>query len=209
MTASRGPDQETGRACRAPRLKSVVAGTLILGTLVAAATAVRKVVAGLPDWSSWLVSPSSQVHVEALEGRHAACLAEIHASAFARPWSTFDFEQMLSERTITGDGLFIGRKAEPAGFVLSRRAAGEAEILTIALSAELRGRGCARPLLARHLEELARAGIRTVHLEVDEANAPALALYRRFGFREVGRRPGYYAKPDGTRATAITMSVDL
>lgn len=209
MTGSRRPDREPGSPSRGRRLKSVVAGTLLLGTLVAAVKAVRKFATTVPDWTNWLSTPSSQVHVEALEGRHAACLAEIHAGAFARPWSTFDFEQMLSERTVMGDGLFLGRKPEPCGFVLSRRAAGEAEILTIALAPELRGRGCAKPLLTRHLEELARAGIRTVHLEVDEANAPALALYRRFGFREVGRRPGYYAKPDGSRATALTMSVDL
>ena len=48
--------------------------------------------------------------------------------------------------------------------------------------------------------------MRAVHLEVEEGNRPALALYRRRGFREVGRRQGYYARPDGTRAAAITMS---
>ncbi|MET0429646.1 MAG: ribosomal-protein-alanine acetyltransferase, partial [Microvirga sp.] len=56
---------------------------------------------------------------------------------------------------------------------------------------------------------LAPRGARIVFLEVEEGNAPALALYRRLGFREVGRREGYYARPDGTRAAALTMSLDL
>jgi ribosomal-protein-alanine N-acetyltransferase len=48
-----------------------------------------------------------------------------------------------------------------------------------------------------------------VHLEVEEGNGPAVALYRRAGFREVGRREGYYLKPDGTRASALAMALDL
>jgi ribosomal-protein-alanine N-acetyltransferase len=52
-------------------------------------------------------------------------------------------------------------------------------------------------------------GIRAVHLEVEESNAPALTVYRHLDFQEVGRREGYYAKPDGMRAAALTMSRSL
>ena len=65
-----------------------------------------------------------------------------------------------------------------------------------------------RPVLATAaggLDALARCGIRLVHLEVEEGNAPALALYRRLGFEEVGRREGYYRKQDGSRVAALTM----
>jgi ribosomal-protein-alanine N-acetyltransferase len=137
---------------------------------------------------------------------HAARLATIHARAFARPWSPIEFERLLADRSVIADGLFLGPAQAPAGFILSRAVLDEAEILAVAMAPEARGQGHARPLLAHHLDELARAGIRKVHLEVGEGNAPALALYRRFGFREVGRRAGYYLKPDGTRAAALTMS---
>ena len=91
------------------------------------------------------------------------------------------------------------------GFILSRLAAGEAEILSVAIAPAWRGRGFARPLLDLHLRRLAGLGARTVFLEVGEHNAPARRLYRRAGFYEVGRRHGYY---DGG-ATALMLRRDL
>ena len=85
----------------------------------------------------------------------------------------------------------------------------EAELLTIALSPAARGHGHGRMLLDGHLAALAREGVRVVHLEVADDNAAALALYRHRGFREVGRRPSYYPKPDGGRAAALAMSAAL
>ncbi|MBB4038857.1 ribosomal-protein-alanine N-acetyltransferase [Microvirga flocculans] len=148
-------------------------------------------------------------HVEPVGTQAAARLAAIHATAFPRPWSTLDFERLMAERGVVADGLFLGRSAKPSGFVLSRIVLDEAEIITIALAPEARGKGHARPLLAHHLDELSRRGAGRVHLEVEEGNAPAIALYRRAGFRDTGRREGYYRKADGTKAAALTMALDL
>lgn len=147
--------------------------------------------------------------VAPLGSEAAARLAAIHEQAFSRAWNTLDFERLLSERGTLADGLFLRRGETPDGFVLSRIVVDEAEILTIAIAAQARGQGYARALLTRHLDELSRRGVRNVHLEVEEGNAPALALYRRFGFRETGRRMGYYQKPDGTRVSALTMALGL
>jgi ribosomal-protein-alanine N-acetyltransferase len=152
----------------------------------------------------WLRGTSPAGHVAPLGTEHAARLAAIHAGAFARPWDTHEFERLLADRAVAGDGFFLGGH-DPAGFVLSRTVLDEAEILTVAIAANLRGRGYARPLVAGHLDTLVRAGIRIVHLEVEEGNLAALALYRRQGFTETGRREGYYGKPDGSRAAALTM----
>ena len=156
----------------------------------------------------WLASPAP-AHVAPLDTRHAEALAEIHAGAFARPWSAVEFERMLADDHVTADGLFVPRKPEPGGFVLSRRIGDEAEILSVAIAPDLRGRNCGRPLLAGHFESLAREGVRRIHHEVEEGNVRALALYRRVGFQHVGRRVGYYLNPDGSRATALTMSRPL
>lgn len=148
-------------------------------------------------------------HVEPVGTDAAARLAAIHASAFPRPWSTLDFERLLGERGIMADGLFLGRSPKPSGFVLSRIVLDEAEIITVAIATEARGKGHARALLAPHLDALSRRGVTRVHLEVEEGNGPAIALYRRVGFRETGRREGYYHKADGTKASALTMALDL
>ncbi|MFX6424114.1 GNAT family N-acetyltransferase, partial [Acinetobacter baumannii] len=82
------------------------------------------------------------------------------------------------------DGLFVGRDPQPVGFVLSRTTLDETEILSVALARPARGRGFARRLMAEHLQALAHAGVKIVHLEVEEGNEPALALYRRLGFEQ-------------------------
>ena len=95
------------------------------------------------------------------------------------------------------------------GFVMSRKALDEAEILTIAVTARAQGGGLARVLLQDHMGRLAGLGVRALFLEVDEENAPARKLYERAGFREVGRRKAYYRKPDGSTATALVMRREL
>jgi ribosomal-protein-alanine N-acetyltransferase len=141
--------------------------------------------------------------------QHTGRLAEIHAGAFARPWDAGEFDAFLLDQAVRIDGMFLGRDRQPSGFVLSRTALDEAEILSVALARPARGRGDARRLMLQHLQSLAHAGVRTVHLEVEEGNNPALALYRRLGFVTTGHRPGYYARPDGTRASALSMTLRL
>ncbi len=147
--------------------------------------------------------------IEPVGTEAAARLAAIHGASFSRAWSTLEFERLLGERGVVADGLFLGSTAKPSGFVMSRIVLDEAEILTVAIAPEARGKKYSAPLLTRHLDELSRRAVKTVHLEVEEGNEPALALYRRFGFKETGRRQGYYQKPDGTRVAALTMALGL
>lgn len=155
----------------------------------------------------FMKAPSPRI--EPVGSEAASRLAAIHAASFTRPWSALEFQRLMAERGVIGDGLFLKAGAKPAGFALSRIVLDEAEILSIAIAPEARGHGHASPLLVRHLDELSRRGVRRVHLEVEEGNAPAIALYRRAGFQEIGRRTGYYQKPDGTRVSALTMALDL
>jgi ribosomal-protein-alanine N-acetyltransferase len=132
----------------------------------------------------------------------AAAIAALHTASFQRGWGEDEVYRLLIEKTVVAHRAM---STTMIGFILSRMAAGEAEILSIAIAPRQRGRGFARPLLDLHLRRLAGLGTRAVFLEVDESNAPARALYRRAGFRDVGRRQSYYQ----SGASALVLRRDL
>ena len=71
-----------------------------------------------------------------------------------------------------------------------------------------RRHGIASGLIDALLERLRKQHARTLFLEVAEDNDAARALYRHIGFREVGRREGYYASKNGA-ADAVVLGLDL
>ena len=149
--------------------------------------------------------------VEALSPDDARLLPAIHREDFARPWSGQEFAALIAQDPVFGFAAWqVGRReAGPAGFVLARLAAGEAEILTIAVARAMRRLGLGRDLMEAVLRELHAQRAEALFLEVDEANLPAIALYRRLGFREAGRRPGYYGEKGEPKSAALVMRRDL
>lgn len=136
-------------------------------------------------------------------------MARLHAANFARGWSEDEIARLLDDATVLGHVLVDRPGGAQAGFALSRVAADEAEILTIAVAAPLRRKGGGNALLSASLNAIAQRGAARVILEVDERNQAALRLYARFGFQEVGARPAYYARPDGTRGSAKVLAARL
>ncbi len=145
--------------------------------------------------------------VEAASLRDARRLAQLHGESFHRGWGEGEFETMLSERNTLVHRLKVGRQL--VGFAVSRMAADEAEILSIAVAASHRGRGLSRNLLLTHLGHLAGHGVRKIFLEVEENNQPARRLYERAGFSVAGRRERYYQQPGGEHLNALLMRRDL
>jgi ribosomal-protein-alanine N-acetyltransferase len=141
------------------------------------------------------------------DSRDAAAIAALHAASFRRGWSEQEVEGLLLDRHVIAHRALSG--ARLAGFIMSRLAADEAEILSVAVARASQGRGLARSLLTLHLRRLAGFGARAVFLEVDEHNRPAIRLYNRAGFREMARRPNYYAAPGGKPAAALVLRRDL
>jgi ribosomal-protein-alanine N-acetyltransferase len=158
-------------------------------------------------WLSALWGRATPVVVETATARDAAHLAAIHGASFHRGWGESEFETMLAERNTLVQRLRLGSKA--IGFAVSRMAADEAELLSIAVAARHRGRGLSRDLLLTHLGTLAGRGVRTVFLEVEENNQPARKLYARMGFAVVGRRERYYREAGGQELNALVMRRDL
>lgn len=139
--------------------------------------------------------------------RDARAIASLHAASFQRGWTDGEVEQLLIATNVFADRALIGTTL--VGFILTRAAAGEAEILSIAVAKGARGRGIGRRMLQRNLQRLTGAGVGAVFLEVDAQNRPALALYRRMGFAEVGRREGYYRQAPDQASTALVLRRDL
>ena len=158
---------------------------------------------------TWLTElwGSDAALVEPATMRDAPKLAQLHGASFHRGWGEGEFEGMLSERNTLVHRLRIGRKI--VGFAVSRMAADEAEILSIAVAASHRGRRLSRNLLLTHLGHLAGRGVRTVFLEVEENNQPARRLYQRAGFSVVGRRERYYRQSGSEALDALLMRRDL
>jgi [ribosomal protein S18]-alanine N-acetyltransferase len=157
-------------------------------------------------WLSDLWGGSATV-VESATLRDARRLAQLHGASFHRGWGEGEFEEMLRERNTLVHRLRQGRNI--IGFAVSRIAADEAEILSIAMEPRHRGRGLSRNLLLTHLGHLAGHGVRTVFLEVEENNQPARRLYQRTGFSVAGRRERYYKEPGGEPLNAVLMRRDL
>jgi len=132
-------------------------------------------------------------------------LAALHARAIRvpRPWAAAEFAGLLTSR-----GVFLIADAEGRGFALGRVAGPEAELLTLVVAPEARRQGIARDLLGRFAAAARAGGATAGFLEVAASNAPARVLYAGAGWRESGRRRGYYATDGAATEDAIMMQRD-
>jgi ribosomal-protein-alanine N-acetyltransferase len=117
----------------------------------------------------------------------------IERVAFPTPWTLATFAGLLRR-----DNTRL-RVADVAGRVVGYAVvwivADQAELGNLAVAPAWRRNGLGARLLGLVLEEVAAAGVRELFLEVRESNASAQRLYARNGFKQVGRRPGYYSNP--------------
>lgn len=126
-------------------------------------------------------------------------LARIHKAAFPTdPWAAADFAGFLQSPAT----LLVGRSD---GFILLRVVLDEAEVLSLAVAPCAQGQGVGAVLLAQALAQATARGVARVFLEVAADNAAARALYARAGFRQTGRRKGYYVRPGTAAVDALTL----
>lgn len=132
----------------------------------------------------------------------------IHARVMARPWTEEEFADLLAQ-----EGSFALMvscvEGHMDGFILCRMAGGESEILTLAVSPESQGQGVGKALVSAALAIARGRGAEAMFLEVAEDNAPAVAVYERAGFEQVGTRPDYYRSGHHLRKDALVMRRDL
>jgi ribosomal-protein-alanine N-acetyltransferase len=149
----------------------------------------------------------SRAAIRAAGSADLDALAALDASCFGgAAWSR---RQLADELEAPGGLLLVatgGDAARPlAGYAAFRRAAGEAELLRVAVAPAARRRGLGAALMDAGLGRLRAEGATACFLEVEAGNRAALALYATLGFRPVGRRRGYY--PGG--GDALLLRADL
>jgi ribosomal-protein-alanine N-acetyltransferase len=140
---------------------------------------------------------------------HAGDLARLHAGLFAQAWAPASFETLLEHPGSTAFLARVGQPAELAGFIMGQVAADEAEILSLGVHKDHQRRGIARRLVDAMSRAAKKAEVRRLHLEVGQDNAAALGLYQRLGFKETGRRKGYYQRAGAAPEDALTLSLAL
>lgn len=119
--------------------------------------------------------------------------ARIESENFSVPWTKEDFAGWVDRE----DGLFLA--AEENGMVIGYcgviLAPPEGDITNVSVISACRGRGAGAALVKEMLKQTEELGVQTLFLEVRKSNEPAIRLYQKQGFREVGLRKKYYEKP--------------
>ncbi|MCS0502360.1 GNAT family N-acetyltransferase [Ancylobacter mangrovi] len=139
----------------------------------------------------------------------AEAMARLHAASFRLGWDSAEFERLLANRLARAWVATRGPGGPVLGFILLSGVSPEIEILSIAVAPSARGHGVGRRLVEAAFGALAAEGFTAVFLEVEEGNRAALSLYARSGFREIGRREGYYRTGTGQPAAALIMRRDI
>ena len=135
----------------------------------------------------------------------AVTVAEILGAApEAVFWSEANIKEVLTWQGALA--LVADSNGKVIAFLISRQAADEAEILNLAVAQANRRNGVGGALLVAAVNELRSRAVRRVFLEVRESNSAGIAFYKKHGFSESGRRPGYYRDPE---ETAIVMEKNL
>ena len=124
---------------------------------------------------------------------HVPQIAELEKLCFSDPWSEKSIETELSCRLSVWLVALEGEQV--VGYVGSQTVIDESDMMNIAVHPDFRRRGIAEALVAELEAALRQRGSRALTLEVRDSNAPAIALYEKLGFAQVGLRKNYYRNP--------------
>ncbi len=131
---------------------------------------------------------------------------EIAKQCFTTPWQLRSFEYELENRDAILKVAVLN--VEIVGYICVRSILDVTHVMDVAVTPRLKRTGIGGLLLSNALQELRRVSpdINLITLEVRESNIAAVKLYEKYGFREIGRRRGYYTKPI---EDALIMELDM
>ena len=144
----------------------------------------------------WKIVPMAQHHV--------AQITELERLCFSDPWSENSVRSELENPLSFWLAAVAGEQV--IGYIGSQTAAGESDIMNLAVTPEFRCRGVAQRLVTELSDALRKREASALMLEVRVSNHAAIRLYEKMGFIRVGLRPNYYFHP---REDALIMRKEL
>ena len=128
-----------------------------------------------------------------MNAAHVPQVAELERICFADPWSEKSVASELDNKWALW--LVAVEDDRVIGYIGSQTSIDETDVMNVAVHPDFRRRGIAESLIIRLVEELKNRGSHALMLEVRASNAPAIALYEKLGFLQVGCRKNYYRNP--------------
>ena len=131
--------------------------------------------------------------IERMNATHVPQIAELEKVCFADPWSVTSIETELSSRLSLW---FVAMEGDTVvGYVGSQTVIDESDVMNIAVHPDYRRQGIGEALLETLADALREKGSRGLTLEARVSNTPAVSLYKKAGFLQVGLRKYYYRNP--------------
>lgn len=133
------------------------------------------------------------IEIVSMSQEHVPQIASLERACFSDPWSENAFISELSNPLSCWLVALDGERV--AGYVGSQSVIDMADIMNVAVDSQYRRQGIAERLINELICRLCPKGIIALLLEVRVSNTPAISLYKKLGFQQVGVRPNYYFKP--------------
>lgn len=124
---------------------------------------------------------------------HVAAIADLEKLCFSDPWSENSIATELGSRL--SYWLVAVEDGQVVGYIGSQSVLGESDMMNVAVHPDHRRKGVAEALIAALATGLRERGNVCLTLEVRASNAPAISMYEKLGFDQIGRRPNYYRNP--------------
>jgi len=131
--------------------------------------------------------------IEVMNSAHVAPTAALEKICFSDPWSERSIASELDNKLAFW--LVAAEGEQVAGYIGSQTVLDETDMMNVAVHPDFRRLGIAEALVNELVENLKKMGSHCLTLEVRASNAPAISLYEKLGFHEIGRRRNYYRNP--------------
>ncbi|MBR6119787.1 MAG: ribosomal protein S18-alanine N-acetyltransferase [Oscillospiraceae bacterium] len=147
----------------------------------------------------------NETHITTMRPAHIGAIAALEAAHFSAPWDEASIRAEL-ENPLALWLAAVDESGAVLGYVGSQSCFEDADILNVCVAPEARRRGLAEALMRELETRLIPKGIEKITLEVRASNEPAIRLYEKLGYSQVGTRKNYYEKP---REDALILQKSL